>query len=121
VLLFVMANRKAANALAEPLVSQLRLIAQEPLPERNDPRFKQWKDIRTRFPAPRTGRVGYPGEDLSPPETVKAAGAWFWRPTGRLAGQLWGQLQKALTLRLRPRIQRGSPGRPGPPEPGLHA
>jgi hypothetical protein len=51
VLLFMMAIRKSSDAMGQPLVSQIRWIAQEPLPERHDPRFKEWKDVRTRFPA----------------------------------------------------------------------
>jgi hypothetical protein len=99
VLLFMAANRSSSNSMSKPLVSQMRLIAQEPLPDRNDPRFKAWKDIRTRFPAPSGGRFGYPGEDLSPTKPVKAAGAWVWRPVGRICGLAWGKLQKAMTNR----------------------
>jgi hypothetical protein len=99
VLLFIVATRKSSNSMSKLLISQLRLIAQEPLPERNDPRFKEWKDIRTRFPAPPGGRFGYPGEDLSPTKPVKAAGAWFWRPLGRLCGLAWGKLRKTATNR----------------------
>jgi hypothetical protein len=94
VLLFMFANRKSSNSVAQSLVSQLRLIAQEPLPDRNDPRFKQWKDVRTRFPAPAGGRFGFPGEDLSEDKPVKAAAAWFWRPLGRACGLAWGRLQR---------------------------
>jgi hypothetical protein len=99
VLLFIVATRKSSNSISKLLISQLRLIAQEPLPERNDPRFKEWKDIRTRFPAPPGGRFGYPGEDLSPTKPVKAAGAWFWRPLGKLCGLAWGKLRKTATNR----------------------
>src|SRR5262249_55168298 len=60
VLLVMIQTRNSTNAIAQPLVSQLRAIAQEPLPEHNDPRFKQWKDIRTRFPAPVGGGMSYP-------------------------------------------------------------
>jgi ABC-type transport system involved in cytochrome c biogenesis permease component len=99
VLLFMFANRKSSNSVAQSLVSQLRLIAQEPLPDRNDPRFKQWKDIRTRFPAPPGGRFGFPGEDLSEDKPVKAAAAWLWRPVGRACGLAWGKLQRAARRR----------------------
>jgi ABC-type transport system involved in cytochrome c biogenesis permease component len=99
VLLFMFANRKSSNSVAQSLVSQLRLIAQEPLPDRNDPRFKEWKDVRTRFPAPPVRRFGFPGEDLSEDKPVKAAAAWFWRPVGRVCGLAWGNLQKAARRR----------------------
>lgn len=99
VLLFMVATRKYSNAMAEPLVGQMRLIAQEPLPELNDPRFKQWKDIRTRFPAPIGGRFGHPVEDLLQSEPIRAAGAWFWRPIGRACGLACGRLQKAAVTR----------------------
>jgi len=99
VLLFAVAIRNSSNAVLESLVSQLRLIAQEPLPERNDPRFKEWKDLRTRFPAPPGGRFGYPGEEMSQTKPVKAAGAWLWRPVGRVCGLAWGKLRKAVTNR----------------------
>jgi hypothetical protein len=90
---------KSSNSVAQSLVSQLRLIAQEPLPDRNDPRFKQWKDVRTRFPAPPGGRPGFPGEDLSEEKPVKAAGARLWRPLGRACGLAWGNLQRAARRR----------------------
>jgi hypothetical protein len=99
ILLFMFANRKSSDSVAQSLVSQLRIIAQEPLPERNDPRFKQWKDIRTRFPAPPGGRFGFPGEDLSEDKPVKAAAAWFWRPVGRACGLAWGKFQRAARRR----------------------
>src|SRR5262249_9613527 len=35
VLLFMFAKRKSSNSVAQSLISQLRLIAQEPLPDRN--------------------------------------------------------------------------------------
>jgi hypothetical protein len=95
-LLFMAATRKTSNAMAEPLVSQMRLIAQEPLPKPDDPRFKEWKNIRTRFPAP---PAGYPGEDLSQTTPVKAAGAWLWRPVGRACGLAWGKLRNAASNR----------------------
>jgi hypothetical protein len=98
-LLFMAATWKTSNAMAEPLVSQMRLIAQEPLPNRDDPRFQEWKNIRTRFPAPPGGRAGYPGEDLSQTPPVKAAGAWLWRPVGRACGLAWGKLRKAASNR----------------------
>jgi hypothetical protein len=99
ILLFMFANRKSSNSIAQDLISQLRLIAQEPLPDRNDPRFKQWKDIRTRFPAPPGGRFGFPGEDLSETKPVKPAGAWLWRPVGRACGLAWGQFKRTSTRR----------------------
>lgn len=99
VLLFLAATRKSSSSVSKSLVSELRSIAQEPLPERNDPRFKEWKDIRTRFPAPPGGRFGPPGEDLSQTKPVKAAGAWFWRPVGRICGLAWGRLRNAMTNR----------------------
>jgi hypothetical protein len=99
ILLFMFANRNSSNSVAQSFVSQLRLIAQEPLPDRNDPRLKQWKDIRTRFPAPPGGRLGFPGEDLSQTEPVKAAAAWFWRPVGRACGLAWGKLQRSTSRR----------------------
>jgi hypothetical protein len=101
VLLFMIQARNTPNAMVEPLVSQLRSIAQEPLPERNDPRFKEWKDIRTRFPAPPEGRTSPASEDLVPTKPVKAAGAWLWRPLGRACGLAWGRLLKAATHRHR--------------------
>jgi ABC-type transport system involved in multi-copper enzyme maturation permease subunit len=99
ILLFMFANRKSSDSVAQSLVSQLRLIAQEPLPDRNDPRFKQWKDVRTRFPAPSGGRFGFPGEDLSETKPIKPAAAWFWRPVGRACGLAWGKLQRTATRR----------------------
>jgi len=99
VLLVILSQRKASEAMADPLVSQLRLIAQEPVPKRDDPRFKEWKGIRTRFPEPTGGRAGFPGEDASPAKPVKAAGAWFWRPAGRLCGLAWGKLLSAARKR----------------------
>ena len=98
-LIFMFARRKSSDSVAQSLVSQLRTIAQEPLPERNDPRFKEWKDFRTRFPAPPGGRFGFPGEDLSETKPVKAAAAWFWRPLGRVCGLAWGKLQRAAMRR----------------------
>ena len=99
VLVFMFANQKSWDSVTDSFVSQLRLIAQEPLPERNDPRFKQWKDVRTRFPAPPDGRFGFPGEDLSETKPVKAAGAWIWRPLGRACGLAWGKLQRTAMRR----------------------
>jgi hypothetical protein len=101
VMLFVIQSRNSSKAMVEPLVSQLRSIAQEPLPERNDPRFKEWKDIRTRFPAPPEGRMSPASEDLVPSKPVKAAGAWFWRPLGRACGLAWGRLLRARAHRHR--------------------
>ena len=51
VLLMILFSKRKAEAMVDPLVSQLRLIAQEPVPKRDDPRFKEWKDIGARFPA----------------------------------------------------------------------
>jgi ABC-type transport system involved in cytochrome c biogenesis permease component len=99
VLLVILLQRKASEAMADPLVLQLRLIAQEPVPKRDDPRFKEWKDIGTRFPGPAGGRAGFPGEDVSPAKPIKAAGAWFWRPAGRLCGLAWGKLLSAARKR----------------------
>jgi hypothetical protein len=94
-LVFMAATWKfPTKPMAEALVSQLRSIAQEPLPERNDPRFKEWKDVRTRFPAPPGGRFGFTGVDLSRTKPVNAAGAWLWRPMGRGCGLAWGKLRK---------------------------
>lgn len=98
VLVVMFANRKSSDSVAESLVCQLRYIAQQPLPERNDPRFKEWKDVRTRFPAP-PRRFGIPGEDLLETKPVKAAAAWFWRPLGRVCGLAWGKLQRAAMHR----------------------
>ena len=98
-LVMVFSQRKSSEAMADPLVSQLRLIAQEPLPQRDDPRFKEWKDIGTRFPEPAGGRAGFPGEDASPAKPIKAAGAWLWRPAGRLCGLVWGKLLSAARKR----------------------
>ena len=99
VLLVVLFSKGKAEAMADPLVSQLRLIAQEPVPKRDDPRFKEWKDIGTRFPEPAGGRSGFPGEDGSPAKPIKAAGAWLWRPAGRLCGLAWGKLLSAARKR----------------------
>lgn len=85
-LIFMAAKARQTNSMVEPLVSQLRSIAQDPLPNRDDPRFKEWKDIRTRFPAPPSG--GLPAAN-----PVKAAGAWFWRPLGRVCGWAWVRLR----------------------------
>jgi ABC-type Na+ efflux pump permease subunit len=98
-LLFMVATRKSSNALAESLVLEMRSIAQEPLPERNDPRFKEWKDVRTRFPAPPGGGFGDPGRLVSQFKPVNAAGAWFWRPVGRVCGLAWRRLRNAATNR----------------------
>jgi len=95
VLLFMMAIRKSSDAMGQPLVSQIRWIAQEPLPERHDPRFKEWKDVRTRFPAG-AERVGESGDDSPQVKPVRAAGVWFWRPLGRVCGLAWGKLRKAF-------------------------
>jgi hypothetical protein len=100
VIIFVaFAKRPATEKLAEALVSQLRAIAQEPLPERNDPRFKQWKDVRTRFPGATDGIFGDLSESSSPSRPIKAAGAWLWRPVGRVFGLAWGNVLKAVTKR----------------------
>ena len=100
-LLFSMTSAWVADSMTDPLVSQLRAIAQEPLPERNDPRFKLWKDIRTRFPAPPGKRASYSGDDWLKKQPVRAAGAWFWRPVGRICGLGWGKLQNAVVGRMR--------------------
>ena len=92
VLLVIFLSQRKTEAIAGPLVAQLRLIAQEPLPKRDDPRFKEWKDIQTRFPEPTAGRAGFPGADASAAKPIKAAGAWLWRPAGRLCGWAWGKL-----------------------------
>jgi hypothetical protein len=94
VLVFMFAVRNSPNAMVEPLIAQLRSIAQEPLPELNDPRFKAWKDIRTRFPAPPGGRHGLTHTDLFPPKPIKASGAWFWPPLGRISGRAWGKMRR---------------------------
>ncbi len=93
-----LANRNFYKPVAVSLVSQMRLIAQEPLPGRNDPRFKQWKDLRTRFPAGPGGWLGVPGEEPAA-KPVKAAGTWLWRPVGRICGLAWGNLRKAARRR----------------------
>ena len=94
-LLFMATKRKSFRALEASLVSQLRLIAQEPLPEHNDPRYQQWQDVRTRFPEPPGGRAGFPGEALTPEKPVKASGAWLWRPLGKVCGRVWGRVRRA--------------------------
>ena len=93
-LLIIASNVQARSEVADSLVAQLRSIAQEPLPRHNDPRFKQWKDVRTRFPASSDG-----GEDASTTKRVKAAGAWLWKPLGRLAGLACGKVLRAATRR----------------------
>ena len=99
-LLMLYAVNKSHPSMADLLVSQLRSIAQEPLPERNDPRFKEWKDVRQRFPSA-------PGFEtatrIEPDETkpIKAAGAWFWQPLGRMSGLALGKLQRAANNRLK--------------------
>jgi hypothetical protein len=98
------------NSMAQPLVSQLRSIAQEPLPERNDPRFKEWKDIRERFPAAEGTHRWPPYIPETPP--IKAAGAWLWRPVGRLSGLAWGSLRKAAKRRVMGNARGGRTGQP---------
>jgi hypothetical protein len=99
VLLVLLSQPKGAKTMADALIAQLRRIAQEPLPKRDDPRFKEWKDIQTRFPEPAAGRAGFPGEDVSPAKPIKAAGAWLWRPAGRLCGLAWGRVLGAARRR----------------------
>jgi hypothetical protein len=94
---FFYAKQYGPNEMAEPFISQLRSIAQDPLPEQNDPRFKEWKDRRKRFPPVPGGRVTSPEEAESKP--VRAAGMWFWRPAGRAAGLAWGKIRRALVNR----------------------
>jgi hypothetical protein len=97
VLIFWFAKRTSSDEIAASFVSHLRSIAQEPLPEINDPRFKEWKDVRTRFPAPSGGRdLFFPREDSSETKPVKAAAAWFWRPVGRICGLAWGKVQRVI-------------------------
>ncbi len=98
------------NAMAQPLTSQLRSIAQEPLPERNDPRFKEWKDIRQRFPAAEGSHQWPPY--IAEAQPIKAAGAWLWRPVGRLSGLAWGNLQKAAKRRVLGNARGAKPGQP---------
>jgi hypothetical protein len=97
-LIFMYAIGDSASAMAQPLISQLRSIAQEPLPERNDPRFREWKDVRERFPA--ADGSDLLARELPDTKPIKAAGAWFWRPVGRLSGLAWGSLQRAAKRRL---------------------
>jgi hypothetical protein len=95
VVMFILANLRTASVMEEPFISQIRSIAQEPLPERNDPRFKQWKDIRKRFPTRIEGWFERSDEDL-PSKPIRAAGVWFWRPLGRVCGIVWGKFRVAL-------------------------
>lgn len=44
-------NRSSYDYFEDMIVTEIRDIAQEPLPEANDPRFKKWTDVRTRLPA----------------------------------------------------------------------
>jgi hypothetical protein len=99
VLVWFYATHRGSPPMADPFVSQLRSIAQEPLPERNDPRFKEWKDLRQRFPPSPEG--GGARARLGENKPVKAAGAWFWRPMGRSCGLAWGKFQRAVNNRSR--------------------
>jgi hypothetical protein len=89
------------DQMLEPLINKMRSIAQEPVPERSDPRFKQWKDVRTRFPAPPGGRYGFPGADFARVKPVKAIGGRFWRTIGRFCGLAWRELRNVGKSRER--------------------
>jgi hypothetical protein len=109
-LIFMYAISESSPSMAQPLISQLRSIAQEPLPERNDPRFREWKDVRERFPAADGSRRPASGiPDIKP---IKASGAWFWRPVGRLSGLAWGSLRKAAKRRTMRNARGPNTGQP---------
>ena len=99
VVVFFYAKQYGPNEMAEPFISQLRSIAQDPLPQQNDPRFKEWKDVRKRFPAAAGGRIG-PQEEAMEGKAIRATGAWFWRPVGRVTGLAWGKVRRAVLKRL---------------------
>jgi ABC-type Na+ efflux pump permease subunit len=57
---FVWALRRSMENLEFPrglmqsqLIAEMRSIAQDPVPDPKDPRWKKWKDMTERFPAPR--------------------------------------------------------------------
>ena len=97
-LILMHAASESSASIAEALVSQLRSIAQEPLPERNDPRFKLWKDVRQRFPSADGLYVPPESSDSRP---IKSSGAWFWRPVGRVTGLVWGTVSRAARRALK--------------------
>lgn len=94
-LIFVIASGFGPDSTADSLVIYLRPLARTPLPERNDPRFKQWKDARQLFP----GLLREASGGREPSKPIKAAGAWFWRPVGRVCGLAWGTAKKAASKR----------------------
>ncbi|HEY5912293.1 MAG TPA: ABC transporter permease [Verrucomicrobiae bacterium] len=51
VLLVAAFTRGEPSKLYGQMAEQMRRIAQQPVPERDDPRFKQWKNVRDPFPA----------------------------------------------------------------------
>lgn len=93
-LLIAVGNRQYPGAVRESLINQLRLIAQEPVPERHDPRFKKWKDIGTRFPAREGERFG----QKRPPQGIYEV---LSADLGRVMGLAWGKLWRMIKIRLR--------------------
>jgi hypothetical protein len=51
IVMLVIFGRFDENVIRDNLRYEMRRIAQEPLPDRDDPRFKKWKDIKQPFPA----------------------------------------------------------------------
>ena len=89
VLVFTLASQRSSDAASRLFAAELRFIAQQPLPEHTDPRFKEWPDLLKPFPfSDTTGKVD------EQKHQVKAAGAWLWRPLGRMGGRAWANLQK---------------------------
>jgi hypothetical protein len=102
-------SQQKRNEQKQRLISQLRSIAQEPVPEKNDPRFKIWKvQPWTRFPAPPGTTFDQPEKHLmhgwvwdhrsgrwtGPEKEVRALGGGFWRAIGRRSGFAWRQLRR---------------------------
>jgi hypothetical protein len=50
VVMLVIFGRFDENNVPDMLRYEMRSIAQQPVPDRDDPRFKKWKDIKQPFP-----------------------------------------------------------------------
>jgi hypothetical protein len=51
VVIVALLNRQWPFEVRENLIREMRAIGQTPVPAADDPRFKQWKDVRQAFPA----------------------------------------------------------------------
>ncbi len=50
VLIIVLDRRNSRSAVRARCIEEMREIARQPIPDRDDPRYKKWKDLRQRFP-----------------------------------------------------------------------